>query len=249
MGFAQSERVEMGWDGNSGYFEHQTSTSDHPLQYFLSVERQHEFLRAETDDCADPSMCREVALKASLTEIGAWSGKKVFQIVYSFTPKTENADGNSGSPPRPYWKAIIAETSLGQYREIFLLRNEGGFWTWPPSTAGVVNSGDSKILFTSDATTSRDLWCTGAFWVVQESRLAPVDFSAVTEALDKAVPAGASAITPMCAAVSLEKLEVRSVVKKSNAECRTCGMEGSVIVKFKLNGARAEPVSSRLAQD
>ena len=114
VGFAQSERVEMGWDGNSGYFEHRVSTSDHPLQYFLSVERQQEFLRAETDDCVDKAMCRDVTLEVSQTEIGALSGKKIVQIVYTFTAKPGNADENSGSlAQRPYWKAIVAETSPG----------------------------------------------------------------------------------------------------------------------------------------
>ncbi len=134
------------------------------------------------------------------------------------------------------------------YREIFLLRNEGGFWTWPPSTIGVMTAGDSKVLFTDDSTSSRDLWCTGEFWILQKSGPTLIDFSAVTAAMDKAVPAGAGAITPMCAAVNFEKLEVRTDVQKTNAECRACGYEGSVSVKFKLEGSRAMPLSSAVFQ-
>ena len=64
-GFAQRERIEMGWTGENGYFERRTPSSDHPLQYYLSAERQQEFLRAETDDCATKSVCDESKVEVS----------------------------------------------------------------------------------------------------------------------------------------------------------------------------------------
>jgi len=249
-GFAQSERVEMGWTGESGYFERRTPSSDHPLQYYVSAERQQEFLRAETDDCAIKSLCDELKVEVSQQEIGEPFGKKIIQIVCAL--KTKAGDGNDDSANQTvgsYWKSIIVETSPGMYREIFLLRNEGGFWAWPPSTAGVMTAGDTKVLFTKDSTSSRDMWCTGEFWVLQKSELTPVDFSAVTAAIDKAAPAGTAAKTPMCAAVTFEKLEVRTAVQKINPECRACGLEGSVILDFKLESSRAVPLSSTFLRD
>lgn len=244
-GFAQSERVEMGWTGESGYFERRTPSGDHPLQYYVSAERGQEFLQAETDNCAIKSVCDELKVELSQEEIGASFGKRMLQIVYAMKTKADDAGERSANQTlRPYWKSIIVETLPGMYREIFLLRNEGAFWAWPPSTAGVTKAGDTKVLFTNDSTSSRDMWCTGESWVLQRSELTPVDFSAVSAAIDKAVPAGAGAITPLCAAVMFEKLEVRTDVQKSNPECRACGFEGSVIVKFKLAGSRAVPLSS-----
>ena len=249
-GFAQSERVEMGWTGESGYFERRTPSSDHPLQYYVSAERQQEFLRAETDDCAIKSVCDELKVEVSQQEIGELFGKKIIQIICALKTKAEDAnDSSADQTVRSYWKSIITETLPGMYREAFLLRNEGAFWAWPPSTAGVMTAGDTKVLFTKDSTSSRDMWCTGKFWVLQKSELTPVDFSAVTAAIDKAAPAGTGAITPMCAAVMFETLEVRAAVQKINPECRACGLEGSVFVKFKLEGARAVPVSSKFLRD
>jgi len=249
-GFAQSERVEMGWTGENGYFERRTPSSDHPLQFYVSAERQQEFLRAETDNCATKSVCDELKVEVSQQEIGKPFGKKIIQITCALKTKAGDAnDSSANQTVRSYWKSIIAETSPGMYREIFLLRNEGAFWAWPPSTVGVMKADDTKVLFTNDSTSSRDMWCTGEFWVLQKSELTPVDFSAVSAAIDKAVPAGAAAVTPMCAAVKFEKLEARTDVQKLNAECRACGFEGSVIVKFKLEGSRAVPLSSAVLRD
>ncbi len=247
---AQSERIEMGWTGENGYFERRTPGSDHPLPYYISAERQQEFLRAETDDCASKSVCDELKVEVSQQEIGAPLGKEILQIIYALKTNTDDAAHQpAGQPPQPYWKSIVAETVPGMYREVFLLRNEGGFWAWPPSTPSVTMAGETKVLFTSDSTSSRDMWCTGEFWIWQASELTPIDFSAVLTAIDKAVPAGTGAITPLCAAVALEKLEARSSVQKSNAECRACGIEGSVVVKFKLEGSRAVPMSSAFLRD
>jgi hypothetical protein len=248
-GFAQSERVEMGWTGESGYFERRTPSSDHPLQYYVSAERQREFLRAETDDCATKSACDELKVDVSQQEISEPFGKKIIQIICALKVKGQDADDRAANQTWPYWKSIIVETLPGMYREIFLLRNEGSFWVWPPSTAGVMKAGDSKVLFTNDSTSSRDMWCTGEFWVFEKSELTPVDFSAISAAIDKAVPAGTDTTTPMCAAVKLEKLEVRTDLQKANPECRACGYEGSVVVKFKLEGSRAVPVSSTVLRD
>ena len=55
-GFAQRERIEI---------ERRTPSSDHPLQCCLSAERQQEFLRAETDDCAPKSVCDESKVEVS----------------------------------------------------------------------------------------------------------------------------------------------------------------------------------------
>lgn len=233
----------MGWTGEEGYFERRTPTSEHPLQYYVSEKRQQEFLRAETDDCAVQSVCDELKVEVSQQEVAAPGGKKILQVVYAI----KGAGGSAGN--QPYWKSIVVETPAGIYREIFLMRNEGGFWTWPPSVPSVASAGNTKVLSTNDATTSRDLWCTGEFWVFERSELTPIDFSAVSAAIEKAAPAGSAAITPMCAAVNLEKLEVRADIQNRNAECRACGMEGSIVVKFRLEGARAIPVSSTVLRD
>ena len=178
-GFAQ-ERVEIGWTGEQGYFEHRTPTSDHPLQYYFSAQRKQEFLQAETDGCAVKSACDDTNVELSQGEIATPPFPKMLQIVYALKTDTDN---------RPYWKSILAETAPGMYREIFLLKNEGGFWKWPPSRYGVMKAGDTNVLFTNDATTSRDMWCTGEFWVSRKSGPTVIDFLPVAAAMDKAAPA------------------------------------------------------------
>ena len=243
---AQTYRIEMGWNGEIGNFEQRTRSRELPLQYYLSLRRQNDFLRAETDNCAFESVCKGLSVDVSDQEIGAPFGKKIFQIVY--TLKTNSEDGDRSSN-RSYWKSIVAQSSPGEYREIFLLKNEGAFWSWPPSTADIVSVGDTKLLFTNDSTTSRDMWCTGAFWVLDKSGPVPADFSAVRLAIDRALPAGTYAVTPLCAGINLEKHEVRIEVQEKHADCRGCGFDGSVTVNFKFEGARAVSTSASFSKD
>lgn len=91
--------------------------------------------------------------------------------------------------------------------------------------------------------------CTGAFWVLENSGPTPADFSAVDRAIAKALPQGTVAITPMCEAVHFDKQEVRVDVEKASADCNACGFEGSVSVKFKFEGPRAVPLSSRFQKE
>jgi hypothetical protein len=237
--FAQQKRVEIGWTGEKGYFERHTPGVNRAFRFYISDQRQQEFLRAETDNCADASACKELKVKVSREEIGSPFDKSIFQIVYTFAGKPW-----TNQISQPYWKSIVIETRPGIYRELLLLRNEGGFWDWPPSTADILNAGTTKLLATHDQTTSRDIWCTGEFWVLGKSDATLVDFSEVVAAIDKAVPSGAQNITPMCAAVDLGKLEVHGDIQKVSPQCRACGFEGHVVVKFKLEGQRAVPVSA-----
>ena len=244
---AQRE-VEMGWTGENGYFEHQTASSERPLKYYLSPERRQEFLRAETRNCALP--CDDSKVQISQKEIGAPFGKRIIQIVYANNQSTENLDSTSSDKPAvSYWKSIVAETRPGMFREILLLKNEGAFWQWPPSAADLVTDGDTEVLSTFVTTSSRDMWCTGEFWVLQKSGPKLADFSSVNKAIDKSLPAGDNPVTPKCAAISLQKLETRVDVQQKQPKCHACGYEGSVIVKFKFDGARAVPVSSEFVKD
>jgi len=236
----QTQRVEMGWTGDGGGSETRTQSSDHPLQYYFSTRWKMQFLRAETDNCAVKSMCDENHVEVSQKEIGAPFGKRIVQIVCTTRMSQEDVKEN---PPRPYWKSIVVETAPGIYREIFRLKNEAGYWAWPPSKAVLIDVGDAKVLTTNDSTTSRDEWCTGAFWVVQESGPVLLDFSAIEAAIKQTLPAGRQAITPICGAVDFQKLEVRVAVQKIGPECRTCGYGDGVIVKFEVEGSRAVPLS------
>lgn len=248
--FAQYARIEMGWTGERGYFEGTSKSSEEPLRYYLSANRTREFLRAATDNCAIASACNENDVQVSQEEIGAVFGKHIVQVVYARKTKSDQEGSISRDEgSRSYWKSILAETTPGIYREIFLLKGEGAFWSWPPSPPAIVSAGDTKVLFTSDQTTSREMWCTGAFWVLEKSGPTPADFSAVRRTIAKALPQGTDVITPMCAAVHLEKEEVQVDVQKASADCNACGFEGSVSVKFKFEGARAVPLSSSFRKD
>ncbi len=248
--FAQYARIEMRWDGNHGYSETRTKNSEQPLRYYLSAKRAQEFLRSVTDNCAVPSECNENNVEVSQQEIAAPFGKHIVQVVYAWKMKPDAEGGASRDEGiRSYWKSILAETAPGLYREIFLLRGEGAFWTWPASLAGIVSAGNTKVLFTRDQTTSRAMWCTGAFWVLEKSGPMPADFSAVYRAIAKAVPQGNILVTPMCAAVHFETQEVHVEVQKGSADCNACCCEGSVTVKFKFEGARAVPLSSAFGKD
>lgn len=248
-GFSQDYRVEMGWTGSDGYFERRTSSGDQPLQYYLSAGRQQEFLLAATDNCAVRSMCDEAKVEVLQDEIGTAFGKKILQIVYTMKEEPGNGPDKSTDHARSYWKSIITKTAPNMYREVFLLKNEGAFWKWPPSTAKLVAAGDTRLLLTDDSTSSRDMFCTGEFWVLGESGPRPVDFSAVEAAIRKVAPADAQAVTPICSGVRLEQLEVSTELQKINPACRTCGFEGSVRVKFKFEGSRAVLLSAKVLRD
>ena len=242
--FAQRKRVEMGWSGENGYFERQSPSAERAFSFYTSVERQEEFLRAEADYCTDAAACEKRKVKVSREDVGSLSDTRIFQIVYAL-----ESQNSPDSQPQPYWKSILIETRPGMYRELLLLKNEEGFWAAPPSTAEVLNAGTTKLLVTKDKTTSREMWCSGEFWVLGESGATLADFSEVTTAVHKAIPKGAQDITPMCAAVDTGALEFRSVVQRVNAKCAACGLEGHVVVKFKFEGPRVIPISTDFSID
>ena len=235
---AQEKRVEMGWTGENGFSSRQLPSVDRSLPSYTSGKRQ-EFLRAATDDCANADTCKELKVQFSQRALGSPFGKSILQIDYTFAGDP-GPNQNSGS----YWKSIVIETGPGMYRELFLLKNEGGFWLSPPTAASIVESGTTKLLVTNDLTTSRDMFCTGEFWVLKQSGAAVADFSEIEKAIAKAVPSGTQNVTPMCAAVDLRKLEVRGDVQKVPPKCRTCDVEGQVVVKFTFEGQRAVPLSA-----
>jgi hypothetical protein len=237
--FAQQKRVEMGWTGENGYFERQSPSAERAFSFYTSGERQQEFLRAEADYCTDASACGKRKVKVSREDLGSLSDKSIFQIIYAL-----ESQNNPVSQHQPYWKSIVIETRPGMYRELLLLKNEGEFWVGPPSTAEILNAGTTKLLVTKDKTTSRDMWCSGEFWVLGEPGATLADFTEVTAAVHKAIPKGAQDITPMCAAVNLRAFEFRSDVQRVNPECAACGLEGHVVVKFKFEGQRAVPIST-----
>jgi hypothetical protein len=231
----------MGWTGESGYVERQTPSIERALPFYISDQRQQEFLRAVTDNCADASACKEMKVQISKAELGSSFEKSIIQIVFTIVGESQNDQS------QPYWKSIVIESRPGMYRELLLLKNEGGFWSGPPKRAEIMNAGTTQLLVSNDGTTSRDMWCTGEFWVLGESGAVLADFSEVEAAINKAVPKGAQNITPMCAAVNPGTLEVRGDVQKANAECNACGELGNVVVKFKFEGQRAVPISANFS--
>ncbi len=237
--FAQQTRVEMGWTGENGYFERQSPSAERAFSFYTSDERQQDFLRAEADYCIDASACGNQKVKVSREDLGSLSGKSIVQIVYAV-----ESQKNPTSQSQPYWKSIVIETRPGMYRELLLLRNEGNFWVGPPSAAEILNAGTTKLLVTKDKTTSRDMWCSGEFWVLGESGATLADFSEVTAAVHRAIPKGAQDITPMCAAVNPRAFELRSDVQRIKRDCAACDLEGHVFVKFKFEGQRAVPIST-----
>ena len=234
----------MGWTGEAGYFERRTPSGELKLLSYFSEQRREEFLRAETDNCADPSSCKGLKVKVSQDRLGAPLNRAIIQIVYTFAGET-----GAKQTAQPYWKSILIESGPGRYRELLLLKNEGGFWTWPPSTARILSAGTTKVLVTSDQTTSRDLYCTGQFWVLDKSGASIADFSGVLSAIQKALPTGTQNVTPMCDAVHLEALRVVADIQKVNPDSGNIGIEGHVVVKFRFDGARAVPVSAAFRQE
>jgi hypothetical protein len=240
--FAQQKRIEMGWSGENGYFERQSPSAERPFSFYTSDERQQEFLRAEADNCTDASACSKLTVKVSRADLGSIFDRSIFQIVYSL-------ESQRNPVSQSYWKSLVIETSHGMYRELLLLKNEGGFWVGPPSAAKILNAGTTKLLFTKDKTTSREMWCSGEFWVLGELGATLADFSQVTAAVRKAIPQGVQDISPMCAAVNPGAFEFRSEVQRVNPECAACGLEGHVVVKFKFQGHRAVPISTHFSND
>lgn len=239
--FAQQKRIEMRWTGEDGYFERQTPSVDRAFSFYVSDQRQQEFLQAAADNCTDAS-CNGLKVKVSQEEVGSSFGKPVFQIVYTLA----GAPGQN-QPSQPYWKSLVIETQPGMYRELLLLKNDGAFWSGPPSTAKILNAGTANLLVTNDVTTSRDMWCTGEFWVLGKSGATLADLSEVEAAIRKAAPRGSQSVTPMCAAVDPAKSEVHADVQKVGPECGACGLTGHVVVKFRFEGQRAVPVSTNFS--
>jgi hypothetical protein len=239
--FAQQRRVEMGWNGNDGYIENETPSISRPLDYYMSDQRRQEFL-SDDGGCASPSKCSDTKVKVSQTEIGSPFGKRTIQILYTMPDDYWKQLGTQPGA-QSHWKSIVIETRPGSYRELLLLKSDAT-WLWPPVAPEIVTAGAATVLVDKDQTNSSEMGCTGEVWVLGKSGAVIADFSEVVAAVKKAVPSGDQNVSPLCSALDLGKSEFHGDVQETNPKCMACGGEGHVVVKFRLEGARAIAISA-----
>lgn len=239
---AQWQRVITG-DVSSDYTDHPTA---HPLAYFT----RQPFLRAYEGSLCDDykgakrsaDCANEYSAKVSVRTVGIIEGYKIVELIYTFTPKKDDADY---LPQK--WKSLLVKAGGDSYREIFHLQDYAQPNFIDPrkfEPSRIVHVGSEAVLITSDSDGGNGGGCFEGYWWFDRDGPHSLDFAPMVAAISKKLPADAT-FTPTCWALDLDRGELKSWVQKRNAECHACGGLGEVRAELRLHNAQVEAANIR----
>jgi hypothetical protein len=261
---ASAQWEHIGDDNKGGALRTSVPSSPHPLQFYLTPSRDRDpgnslCLGCKVNDGQEVSL-QDYAVETSKQVIGESFGKKILQIELSFNVKQgsviqhlnheweekEERAGRNVSfdnlvPVK--WKSIVMESSADMYNELYFIVDDR-VYVRPLSKARLLEVGGAQLLATNDPIDGTGGFCTEGYWVLQPNGPWWLDFTAVHEKIEKLITDDAVAMATGCWALSIDKGEVRSPVQGKDAECRSCDNLGTVVVRFRIDGHRAVPVSS-----
>jgi hypothetical protein len=260
---AQWHRIVTSWNGETGIYKKNTTTSPHPISFFLSplpARDPDNGLCLGCDQDGHKVTLKDFSIQASQRELGESYGRKIIEIMLSFraplstvqfggapAPPDDNALPNA-TDPVAIWKSVLMESSPGLYRELYFLIDNGNF-VRPLSHATLVNIGSTKALSSTDFIEGNGGFCTESEWALLKDGPHLIDFFAVQKEIDRLTPARAAPPESGCYALSMEKAEIRTAVQLKNAHCHACDYLGWIEVHFKLDGYKALPASSSFDPD
>ena len=252
-----------------GGLEKSLQVSAHPLQFYLTPSPDRDPSNSLCLGCkvatGQAISLGNFVVQTSKQAVGQAFGKTIYQIELSFDVKKgsvadqmrhdwaeeEKASGQNISLqhlPPVEWKSIVMQSSTDMYKELYLIIDEGTY-VRPLSEARLLTVGDVRILATNDTVSGNGGECTEGYWILDAGMPWLLDFTAVHQEIERIIPPETAAPQMGCWALSIEKAEVRSPIQLKNAECHACGYIGTAVVRFKIEGHRAVPVSSSFAQN
>ena len=205
----------------------------HPLSYWTAdpVSRDEGHDLCLGCRLGDHTVTREdYTTETEIIDIGTISGYRILEVLNRVIGKPAFL-GNK-------YKMLLVQVGSDQYREIYHLEGQPG----PLGPARIVSVGKESILSTMDRDGGNAGFCTERYWRFDQSGPSPLDFSAVDGAIRKAVPANTT-FYARCFAIDLERQHISAPVQRADAECRACGVLGTVTVHFTLNGSTVEPTT------
>jgi len=185
-------------------------------------------------------------VETSQHPLGESFGRKIIEIILSFRDK----DTPAQTPEEPgpiQWKSIVMESTPDAYRELYLLTNNGMF-DRNQGKASLYSVERSQILevaaYLNEKLNGNVEFREDSYWVLEADGPRPIDFSAVGKGVAQITPPDSHCTNPRCG-LDMKGLELRSLMQRKNAECHACEYLGWVTARFRLDGYRAIPVSSR----
>ena len=265
--YAQWERIEVYWTGESGV--HRTVSrqgSTHPLQFYLSPSADRDpsnslCLGCPLDSGGQTIKLEDFDVEKSQRVLGQPFGKRIIEIVLTFRASSvmqkinreeaarQHSSGDTSpaawDKPLAEWKSIVMQSADDSYRELYFLASTGT-WDRPPSEVRMLTAGSEQVLETvDDSSVVPDTCFSDGRWLLKPSGPWLIDFSAVEEAMLKNIPQNSEPAGGLgCGAISVEKLEMSSLIREKNASCQACDYLGTETIRFRLDGPRAVPASS-----
>lgn len=269
---AQWERIEVYWTGETGV--HRTvsrQSSPHPLQFYLESSAERDPSNSLCLGCALDAHGQRIKLEDFEVEksqriLGQAFGKQILEIVFTFRAgsamqkigreeaEREHSSGDTSpaawDKPLAEWKSIIMQSSDDSYRELYFLAGSG-VWNRSQSEARVLTAGGAQVLEAVDDTSiAPDACFSDGRWLLKSSGPWLIDFSAVEKEMFSRIPQGSEPVGGLsCRAITMEKLEVSSLIQKKNPGCKACDYLGIETIRFRLDGPRAMPVSASFKAD
>jgi len=171
--------------------------------------------------------------KTELHRIGKLAGRDIVEIMYRIQGDVAEFGDEF------LWDIVLVSTEPGQYAEIFHLQAGGGV---PPplQPSKIVNVGPEQILATYNSDGGNGGGCWKGYWWFDSTGPHAIDFSQVYAAIRKRVPANSTFATT-CVPIDFDPRQIKTWVKKADAECHACGGLGTATADFELRGAIAIP--------
>ncbi|HEX3372675.1 MAG TPA: hypothetical protein VHS13_00625 [Edaphobacter sp.] len=185
---------------------------------------------------------RDYQVQQKVTTLGTIAGHRIVQVLTTIHagPHVVIYGQRAADDPPAQWKNLLVEVGSNRYVEIYGLQID-----WVRShigSAGIYGAGPNSILGTYDPGDGNGGGCSEGYWWFDAAGAHPVDFSALEDAIGRAIPKEGT-YTHSCSALRATEGRFDSWVQRTDAKCHACGGLGTVHAGYRIQKGVAIPVS------
>lgn len=222
----------------------------HPLSWWtkdpLRLDTSGDLMLGFMTSNGQPVTAKDYETTEQVLPLGELSGHRIVQVLTTIKAGRRviaagfaSDDGKDGE-----WKDLLVSSGMGgSFVDLYALHFDLGELV-KKTSARIYGSGPDAILGTYDPDTGNGGGCLDGYWWFDQAGVHEVDFSPLTQAVSRALPANAT-FTSRCWALDPEKSELNSWVQKNDATCHACGGLGEVHARYRIEHGIAKPVSVR----
>jgi hypothetical protein len=208
----------------------------------LRLDESGHLLMGTKADGVHTITTRDYQVQQKVTTLGTIKGHRIVQVLTTIHagPHVVIYGERATDDPPAQWKNLLVEVGSNRYVEIYGLQ-----FDWIRShigSAGIYGSAPDSILGTYDPSDGNGGYCSEGYWWFDAAGEHPVDFTALENAVGRAIPKEGT-YTRSCSALNAAESRLDSWVQRIDAKCHTCGGLGTVHARYRIQKGVAIPVS------